>query len=144
MILTSVLVVVWVAVFSVARTCPRSVIGRTDPDTLLSDGIIRATFSAGPRRITVSAVKTAVFAAVNLDEDAVGHVVGLAITPGPRITHLIIDRGRLWRHREITVPIGSVERLATDKGRFQARRDALGTFPSARFDRHGAHRTGTT
>ncbi|MHB8273242.1 MAG: PRC-barrel domain-containing protein [Dermatophilaceae bacterium] len=45
---------------------------------------------------------------VGNDDHVVGHVVGLVVGPDYDITDVILDRGLLWSHREVTVPIGEV------------------------------------
>jgi hypothetical protein len=45
----------------------------------------------------------------SVDEHVLGRVDADSI-----ITHLVLRRGPLWRRREVTIPIGSVSKLATD------------------------------
>jgi hypothetical protein len=70
------------------------------------------------------------------DHHVVGHVTALGLGAEHLITHLVIDRGHLWAHREITLPAGDVLSLATDLVQLGVARAAVGTYPSVRFHRH--------
>jgi uncharacterized protein YrrD len=67
------------------------------------------------------------------DGDVVGHVRGMITSPDFSLTDLVIDRGHLWRHREITVPIGHVESIETDGVRLRVTRKTVLSLPSVPY-----------
>ena len=69
-------------------------------------------------------------AVLSSDGRVVGHVGGVVVSPDHSITHLVLARGHLWAHREITIPIRSVESIETDQVRLGVPQDVVGTFPS--------------
>jgi len=71
------------------------------------------------------------------DDRKVGHVDGFLIDHDSKITHLVLDHGHLWGHRDITVPIVDVERASRDEVQLNVTRDAVGEYPSIPFHRHG-------
>jgi uncharacterized protein YrrD len=73
---------------------------------------------------------------VSADGVLVGHLDGLILDPDHGISHIVLDRGHLWDHREITIPMSEVETMATDEVRLRVRSKEVGTFPSVRFHRH--------
>jgi sporulation protein YlmC with PRC-barrel domain len=75
-------------------------------------------------------------AVVSSDDHLVGHVEGFVVDPGRGITHLVLEHGHLWAHREITLPVDDVESVATDAVRLRITRDAVGQAPTAPFVRH--------
>lgn len=48
------------------------------------------------------------------DGHSAGTLAGVGVE-GPRLTHLILRRGHLWRRRSVLLPIDSVEALRTDE-----------------------------
>jgi sporulation protein YlmC with PRC-barrel domain len=46
--------------------------------------------------------------------EPVGHVDGFVLDSHHQITHLLLERGHLWRRREVTVPIGAITKVETD------------------------------
>lgn len=73
---------------------------------------------------------------VSSDDHLVGHVDGLVLDPDHGITHIVLDHGHLWGHREITIPVDEVASVATDRVVLRVTRDAIGGFPSVPFHRH--------
>jgi uncharacterized protein YrrD len=71
------------------------------------------------------------------DGHKVGHVDGFLIDPNSKITHLVLEHGHLWAHREITIPIVDVERASRDEVQLSVTSDAVGGYPSVPFHRHG-------
>ena len=67
---------------------------------------------------------------VGSEGQVVGHVHGLITSPDFSITDLVIDRGHLWTHRVITVPIEAVESIETDVVRLRVPRKTVLTFSS--------------
>ena len=73
---------------------------------------------------------------VSSDDHRVGKVDGFAFDDQENITQLVLDHGHLWRHREVTIPIGHVRRANHDEVHLDVASDAVGDFPSVGFHRH--------
>ncbi len=71
------------------------------------------------------------------DDHMVGHVDGFLVDPTEKITHLVLEHGHLWGHRDITIPIADVERATSDIVQLRVSRNAIGEYPSVPFNRHG-------
>lgn len=71
------------------------------------------------------------------DGHKVGHVDGFLIDPESKITHLVVEHGHFWGHRDITIPIVDVERASRDEVELRVTRDAVGEYPSVPFHRNG-------
>jgi sporulation protein YlmC with PRC-barrel domain len=74
------------------------------------------------------------------DGRVVGHVYGLIMTPDFSITDVVIARGHLWTHREITVPIDHVGSIGTDELKMRVPRKTVLAFPSVHHHRRQALR----
>jgi uncharacterized protein YrrD len=72
------------------------------------------------------------------DGHLVGHVDGFLVDPTAKVTHLILDHGHLWGHREITIPVVDIERTTSDAVQLRVTRDIIGEYPSVPFHRHGS------
>ena len=57
-----------------------------------------------------------------------GHVDGVLMTDD-RVTHLVVRHGRLWRKRDIAVPIESVERIETDSATVSLSAEQIAGLP---------------
>jgi uncharacterized protein YrrD len=75
---------------------------------------------------------------VSSDEHFVGHVDGSIIDPDDAITHVIVERGHLWGHREVTIPMHEVESVSSDRVRLSASRDEISGFRALGFHRQAA------
>lgn len=78
------------------------------------------------------------------DSRVVGHVDGFLVDPAGKITHLVLERGHLWGHREITIPIDEIARRPPADGARSRRRVPVGPVPSAwpcRLSRPSPHRS---
>ena len=73
---------------------------------------------------------------VSSDQHVVGHVDGLIVVDDNVISHLMLERGHLWGHREVTIPMTEVESVISDCVRIRSTRDEIGTFPAVAFHRH--------
>jgi uncharacterized protein YrrD len=71
------------------------------------------------------------------DGHKVGHVDGFLIDPDSKITHLVLEHGHFWSHRDITIPIVDIEWASRDEVQLSVTRDAVGEYPSVPFRRHG-------
>ena len=68
-------------------------------------------------------------AVTSADGHHLGHVDGFVVD-GEQITHLILERGHLWGRREITIPIGAVEKVETDAVTLGLSKDEVGGLAS--------------
>jgi len=66
-----------------------------------------------------------------------GHVDGLVVDGGGHISHVVLERGHLWGRREVTIPIGAVDRVDTDVVVLRLSKDDVGALPSHRVHRWG-------
>jgi hypothetical protein len=77
---------------------------------------------------------------ISRDDQVVGHVDGLVVAPDFAISHLVLDRGHLWGHREVTIPIDAVSAAKTDAVYLTLTRDQVTHLPNVRFHRHTTKR----
>ena len=77
---------------------------------------------------------------ISSDGHVVGRVDGLIASPTSTITHLVLDRGHLWGHREITIPSSRVSSVQTDTVTLTLTRDEVAGLPSVPFHRHPGSR----
>jgi hypothetical protein len=73
-------------------------------------------------------------AVVSADGHGVGSVEGFLVEEG-HITHFVLERGHLWGRRDVTIPIGAVERVATDSVTLRLTKDEIGALPSVKVRR---------
>jgi sporulation protein YlmC with PRC-barrel domain len=64
-----------------------------------------------------------------------GHVDGFLVGRDERITHLVLERGRLWNRREVTIPIGAATRVETDAVRLSLTKAQVAELPQVRVQR---------
>jgi len=64
------------------------------------------------------------------DEHHMGHVDGVLLDDGNTITHLLLERGHLWRKREITIPATAISKFETDMVTLGATKLEVEGFPS--------------
>jgi sporulation protein YlmC with PRC-barrel domain len=69
------------------------------------------------------------------DGHGVGQVDGFAVDDEDHITHVVLERGHLWGRREVTIPIGAVDRLENDTVILNLSKDEVGALPSVRVHR---------
>ncbi len=74
------------------------------------------------------------------DDHLVGHVDGFVVGADGELSHVVLERGHLWGHREVTIPIGEVEVVESDRVHLRVPKDEVGSFPSVRFHRHHRRR----
>jgi sporulation protein YlmC with PRC-barrel domain len=60
----------------------------------------------------------------------VGHVDGFVVDADDRITHFVLERGHLWRKRDVTIPIGAVAKVETDEVTLSLSTEEVGDLPS--------------
>jgi uncharacterized protein YrrD len=75
---------------------------------------------------------------VSVDDHVVGHVDGFVVDPADGLTHIVLDHGHLWGHREITIPMREVLAVVADQVRLRATRDEVGKFPTVAFHRNAS------
>ena len=71
------------------------------------------------------------------DGPDLGHVDGFVVDAGGHISHVVLERGHLWGHREVAIPIGAVERVETDAVVLRLSKHEVGALPSQRVHRWG-------
>ena len=73
---------------------------------------------------------------ISSDDHVIGHVDGFVIGASDAITHLVLERGHLWGHRDVTIPVSDVAHADTEAVHLSVTRDAVGTYASVPFRRH--------
>ena len=73
---------------------------------------------------------------VSSDDHVVGHVDGFIVDPDNSISHVILERGHLWRHHEVTIPMSEVKSVISDRIRLRAASDEVGDFPTVPSHHH--------
>jgi sporulation protein YlmC with PRC-barrel domain len=68
---------------------------------------------------------------VTADGERLGHVAGFVVSDGA-ITDVVLEHGHLWGTRDVTIPIASVEKIATDVVSVALTKDEVGKLPSKR------------
>jgi sporulation protein YlmC with PRC-barrel domain len=74
-------------------------------------------------------------AVTSSDGHAVGRVDGFLLGPASQITHLVLERGHVWRRREVTIPISAVAKVETDGVSVDLTLHELGELPTVRVRR---------
>ena len=72
---------------------------------------------------------------MSADEHYLGDVDGFLLDDDDHITHVVLERGHLWGRREVTVPIGALESVASDVVTLKLSKDEVGDLPA-----HKVHR----
>jgi sporulation protein YlmC with PRC-barrel domain len=67
-----------------------------------------------------------------------GRVDGFVVDEGGHISHVVLERGHLWGRREVTIPIGAVDRVENDVVVLRLAKDAVGALPAHRVHRWGS------
>ena len=62
---------------------------------------------------------------VGRDYRFVGHLDALVVDPDLKVTQLVLQKGHLWRHRRLSVPIGEIRCIKTDLVRLSLTRAQL-------------------
>jgi sporulation protein YlmC with PRC-barrel domain len=69
------------------------------------------------------------------DHHLLGRVDGFVVDDEERITHIVLERGHLWGHREVAIPIGAVASVETDALTIDLTREEVGRLPATRVHR---------
>jgi sporulation protein YlmC with PRC-barrel domain len=64
------------------------------------------------------------------DYHRLGRIDGFVVDLDDHITHLVLERGHLWGRREVTIPIGAVERIRNDSVHIRLSKDDVGAMPA--------------
>jgi hypothetical protein len=70
------------------------------------------------------------------DGGPLGHVDSFLVDDEGSITHLVLERGHLWRRRDITIPVTAVAELRTDAVRLSLSRGEVAALPAVRGHGH--------
>jgi hypothetical protein len=65
----------------------------------------------------------------------VGEVDGFLVDKGDQITHLVLQRGHLWKKSEVTIPLGAIEKVETDSVTLSLTKQELEELPAVRVHR---------
>jgi sporulation protein YlmC with PRC-barrel domain len=74
-------------------------------------------------------------AVISADGHDLGRVDGFLIDDEDQITHFLLEHGHLWGKREITIPIGAVEKVETDAVTLTLTKDEVEALPAVRVHR---------
>ena len=69
------------------------------------------------------------------DGHHLGHVEGFIVDSDEQITHFVLERGHLWGKRDVTIPIGSVDKVETDSVTLRLSKKEVGELPAVRVNR---------
>ena len=71
---------------------------------------------------------------VHATDGEIGHVEGLVVDPrSPHVTHVLLQEGHLWGHKEVAIPIGAVT-TADDGIRLNLAKDEVRDLPPVDID----------
>jgi sporulation protein YlmC with PRC-barrel domain len=70
------------------------------------------------------------------DGTDIGHVDSFIVDDQGRLTHLVLERGHLWRRRDVTIPVEAVKRIRTDSVELSLTPDEVAAPPSVPGRRH--------
>jgi sporulation protein YlmC with PRC-barrel domain len=73
-------------------------------------------------------------AVVSANDEHLGTVEALVVD-GEEITHFVLERGHLWGRRDVTIPIGAVEKVESDTVTLRITKDDVGDLPTVRVHR---------
>jgi sporulation protein YlmC with PRC-barrel domain len=66
-----------------------------------------------------------------------GRVDGFVVDDQGHISHVVLERGHLWGRREVTIPVGAVDRVENDVVVLRLTKDEVGALPAHRVHRWG-------
>lgn len=72
---------------------------------------------------------------VSSDGHLVGRVDGFLIDPTHGITHVVLQAGHPWGQREVSIPIGKVCAIVSDRIQLRATCEEIEQFPRVAFGR---------
>lgn len=65
----------------------------------------------------------------------IGEVDGFIVDRDEQITHLLLERGHLWRRREVEIPVDAVAKVEMDRVTVSLSESELGKLPARRIHR---------
>jgi hypothetical protein len=69
------------------------------------------------------------------DDHVVGRVDAFLVDDGYRVTHVVLERGHLWTHREICIPVAAVDQVHSDWIELSLTKDDVEALPDVDFNR---------
>jgi sporulation protein YlmC with PRC-barrel domain len=69
------------------------------------------------------------------DGHGLGRVEAFVVDEGDSVTHFVLERGHLWGRRDVTIPIGAVEKIETDEVTLGLTKHEVGELPAVRVHR---------
>ncbi len=72
---------------------------------------------------------------VSSDGHSLGCVEAFILDDEDMVTHLVLERGHLWGRRDVTIPIGAVEKIETDQVTLALTKHEVGELPALRVHR---------
>ena len=73
------------------------------------------------------------------DDHHLGHVEGLVADDEQHVTHLVLEHGHLWGKRDVSIPIGAVDRVEAGVVVLSLGKDEVGELEQVRIHRWGSH-----
>jgi hypothetical protein len=67
------------------------------------------------------------------DDHVVGKVEAFLVDDDRRVTHVVLEHGHLWGHREITVPMSAVAQVHSDWIELSITKDEVENLPPVTF-----------
>jgi sporulation protein YlmC with PRC-barrel domain len=68
---------------------------------------------------------------VAADDERLGHVAGVVVEDA-QITHFVLERGHLWRTRDVTIPVDAVRAIETDCVTLKLTKNELVDLPTVK------------
>jgi sporulation protein YlmC with PRC-barrel domain len=69
------------------------------------------------------------------DGHGLGRVEAFIVDDEDKVTHFVLERGHLWGRRDVTIPIGAVEKIETDQVTLGLTKHEIGELPAVRVHR---------
>lgn len=69
------------------------------------------------------------------DGHSLGRVEAFILNDEEEVTHFVLEHGHLWGRRDVTVPIGAVEKIETDQVTVGLTKHEVGELPAVRVHR---------
>lgn len=74
---------------------------------------------------------------VHATDGAIGRVEGLVVDGKGQITHVLLQEGHIWARKEVTIPVGSVEKIDTKGIHLRLSKRQVAELPELGVDRSG-------
>ena len=73
------------------------------------------------------------------DDHHLGHVEGSSSTTSSTSPHFVLEHGHLWGKRDVTIPIGAVDRVEAEAVVLALTKDEVGALGEIRVNRWRSH-----